>query len=120
MSTRPLSLHVSALSDGEYAAYTSVLDGIAPADDEDLNVREVRAWLRGRYPDAPVDSVLKLFSPKLALKDTLTRGQFYVAMRLLAHAQVEPGRELDRGLAFIQRTYIYQQSSFISLTSHVL
>ncbi|KAK0451507.1 hypothetical protein EV421DRAFT_1898466 [Armillaria borealis] len=102
MSTRPLSLHVSALSDGEYAAYTSILDGIAPADDEDLNVREVRAWLRGRYPDAPVDSVLKLFSPKLALKDTLTRGQFYVAMRLLAHAQTEPRRELDRGLAFIQ------------------
>ncbi|KAK0205164.1 hypothetical protein DFS33DRAFT_739883 [Desarmillaria ectypa] len=102
MSTRPLSLHVSALSDGEYAAYTSILDGIAPADDEDLNVRETRAWLRGRYPDAPVDNILNIFSPNLALKDTLTRGQFYVAMRLLAHAQAEPGRELDRGLAFIQ------------------
>jgi hypothetical protein len=104
MTNRRLSLHVSALSDDEYAQYTVVLEDLAP-DDDDLSVRETRAWLKGRYPDAPVDDVLRLFSPGMKAGDTLTRGQFYAAMRLLMHAQTQ-GNGVDRSLAFVQRTWI--------------
>lgn len=102
MSTRRLSLHVSALSDDEYTQYTAILDDLAP-DGDDLSVRETRAWLRGRYPDAPVDEILRLFSPTMRAADTMTRGQFYAAMRLLTHAQAQ-GNGVDKSLAFVQRT----------------
>lgn len=61
MATRKLSLHASALNDEEYILYTQSLDDIALAediqgdkDDEHyermvVGIREVRAWLRGRY-----------------------------------------------------------------------
>lgn len=62
---RQLSLHVSALNDLEYATYTEALhDLIAddqPVSDDYQNVsvgaREVRAWLRGRYPSMPLSDV---------------------------------------------------------------
>jgi len=62
---RQLSLHVSALSDLEYSAYTEALhDLIAgdqpPSDDYQnvsVGVREVRAWLRGRYASMPLADV---------------------------------------------------------------
>jgi len=75
---RRLSLHASALNDAEYALYTSSLKQIAEieseggtlgqgedGDDEyyegiQLGVREVRAWMRGRYesiPSAVIDTV---------------------------------------------------------------
>jgi len=70
---RQLSLHVSALNDLEYSAYTEALhdliaDDQPPSDDyENVSVgaREVRAWLRGRYssmPLADVDAVCSLFA----------------------------------------------------------
>ena len=70
---RQLSLHVSALNDLEYSAYTeALLDLIAddqpPSNDyENVSVgaREVRAWLRGRYASmtlSDVDAVCSLFS----------------------------------------------------------
>lgn len=57
MATRPLTLHSSALSNEEYGKYVSALRDLAdvPASAEDglekmqVGLREVRAWLRGRY-----------------------------------------------------------------------
>jgi collagen type III alpha len=71
---RPLRLHASALNNDEYDLYTSSLKELAEIeegeggggqDDEyferiTLGVREVRAWIRGRYsslPAATVDTV---------------------------------------------------------------
>lgn len=65
---RRLFLHISALTDGEYAVYTAalhdILDAASPACSEAdlentlLGVREVRAWMRGRYRDvADIDQV---------------------------------------------------------------
>ena len=63
---RPLILHSSALSDDEYGLFTQSLQELALLNDdlvpfiEDnqyyydrpiIDVRETRAWLRGRYPD---------------------------------------------------------------------
>jgi len=57
-NTRPLSLHVSALSAIEFATYPSFLDDLdsggkkAAAGDwskRRVDVRELRGWLRGRY-----------------------------------------------------------------------
>lgn len=64
---RKLFLHSSALSGPEYATYTAamrdILDdklvpgaGVTNSDDDEiermkLGVREVRAWVRGRYPN---------------------------------------------------------------------
>ena len=72
---RQLSLHVSALNDLEYSAYTEALhdlvaDDKPPSDDYQgvsVGVREVRAWLRGRYasmPLADVDAVRYLFASR--------------------------------------------------------
>ena len=114
---RPLSLHASALSDTEYDVYTASLHVIAdePTSDEDVvhddahyeqmsvGVREVRAWLRGRYSHisaCTIDSILKYFSPNLGQGDALTGGQFFAALRLVVH--VDNGKEVDRSLAFVQ------------------
>jgi len=64
MGPRPLVLHLSALSDAEYKLFTESLADITDDDagrrhsrsDADyeqvsVGVREVRAWLRGRYPN---------------------------------------------------------------------
>jgi hypothetical protein len=62
---RQLSLHVSALNDLEYNAYTEALHDLI-ADDQPLSddyenvsvgAREVRAWLRGRYASMPLSDV---------------------------------------------------------------
>ena len=45
--SRPLLLHVSALSEAEYARYQSAYDELA-IDGPDIGVREARGWLRGR------------------------------------------------------------------------
>jgi hypothetical protein len=64
---RPLLLHVSALSDAEYAFYTTALTDLAPCgDSRDSNVdygslvvgiREARAWLHGRFSGLPVTDI---------------------------------------------------------------
>lgn len=69
---RELSLHVSALNDLEYNAYTGALHdliaGDQPLSDDyetvSVSAREVRAWLKGRYASLPlsdVDAVCFLF-----------------------------------------------------------
>ena len=62
-AARRLFLHVSALSDLEYDVYTAALRDVMDLDstgevhfDEDivnqaLGLREVRAWMKGRYQD---------------------------------------------------------------------
>ena len=70
---RRLSLHASALSDNEYQLYTTSLLSIVSVEDDGavsslqssnnmddayyenmkINVRETRAWLRGRYSHLP-------------------------------------------------------------------
>ena len=66
-TTRRLFLHASALSGAEYATYTAamrdILDdkhvpgaSVTNSDDDEIertkvSVREVRAWVRGRYPN---------------------------------------------------------------------
>lgn len=70
---RRLTLHASALNDEEYNVYTTSLVDLVLCDskrhDESttrgdafyeqmtVSVREVRAWLRGRYPDIPLESI---------------------------------------------------------------
>lgn len=71
---RPLTLHVSALSDSEYDLYTTSLNdlttdcngnipGTSHARDDahyertSIGAREVRAWLRGRYSDLPTSDI---------------------------------------------------------------
>ncbi|KAG1772920.1 hypothetical protein EV702DRAFT_976478 [Suillus placidus] len=110
---RPLILHVSALNDLEYNLFTSSLNDLALSpltlhDDAhfeamSVGVREVRAWLRGRYPHLPtadIDKILKLFYPNLLHTDYLTGGQFFAALRLVLH--VVSGKCVDRTLAFVQ------------------
>ncbi|KIJ63004.1 hypothetical protein HYDPIDRAFT_176112 [Hydnomerulius pinastri MD-312] len=114
---RPLTLHVSALSDAEYNLYTASLDDLSVSSDTDpaavhddahyermsVGVREARAWIRGRYSDLPasdIDAILKLFHPNMLPSDSLTGGQFFAALRLVVHA--ESGKGVDRTLAFVQ------------------
>ncbi|KII91426.1 hypothetical protein PLICRDRAFT_508026 [Plicaturopsis crispa FD-325 SS-3] len=112
---RPLSLHVSALNDAEYALYIPSLTDLALAEDQKqsnddayfegltVGVREARAWLRGRYSDvstSDIDTILKYFHPNLGQTDCLTGGQFFAALRLVLHA--EQGKGVDKGLAFVQ------------------
>jgi len=60
---RPLTLHVSALSDAEYSSFTSSLGELTSPtpgrnwEDVTLSVREARGWLRGRY-GAGVDGAM--------------------------------------------------------------
>ena len=74
-------LHISALSDEEYLVYTSALRDVLDIDQADaklgkygeeeellegmeVGVREVRAWMKGRYRDvqgADIDKVSKAF-----------------------------------------------------------
>ena len=116
---RPLILHASALSDGEYDFYTASIYDITtdePSNDTEtvvhddvhfeqmsVGIREVRAWLRGRYSHIPaptIDNILKLFSPSLGQGDILTGGEFFAALRLVVH--VDNGKQVDRSLAFVQ------------------
>ncbi|KAJ6632393.1 hypothetical protein B0H10DRAFT_1977193 [Mycena sp. CBHHK59/15] len=101
---RPLSLHTSALNDAEYALFTENLGSLLDADGENaegqtLTIREVRAWMRGRYPSVPattIDRILALFPSK----DAIHGDEFFAALRLVLH--VESGKEIDRALAFVQ------------------
>ncbi|KAF9449450.1 hypothetical protein P691DRAFT_812540, partial [Macrolepiota fuliginosa MF-IS2] len=69
---RRLALHASALNDEEYSLYTASIADLALCDsnhpskntrddafyeDISVSVREVRAWLRGRYPHIQVDDI---------------------------------------------------------------
>jgi hypothetical protein len=83
MATRKLSLHASALNDEEYMLYTQCLDDIAlvediqgAKDDEHyermvVGIREVRAWLRGRYSHVPGSQIdtASLFLSLLSISD---------------------------------------------------
>ncbi|KAJ7485035.1 hypothetical protein B0H11DRAFT_1149042 [Mycena galericulata] len=101
---RPLSLHSSALNDAEYNVFTENLASLLDSDCDDpeaqtLTIREVRAWMRGRYPAVPaatVDRILALFPSK----DAIHGGEFFAALRLVLH--VESGKDVDRALAFVQ------------------
>lgn len=83
MPRRPLTLHVSALSDAEYTSYTkSFAELAAPPRDADwekvvLSVREVRGWLRGRYgagmDGAVIDEVFSSFLPQVSFS-SIERG----------------------------------------------
>ena len=124
---RQLSLHVSALNDLEYTAYTEALhdliSGDQPLSDDyenaSVSAREVRAWLRGRYASIPLSDVdavrtslysealpfirpqiLKLFYPTLSAQDTFNAGQFFAVMRLVTHAR--DGKGVSKTLAFTQ------------------
>ncbi|KAH6901620.1 hypothetical protein BKA70DRAFT_684342 [Coprinopsis sp. MPI-PUGE-AT-0042] len=125
---RPLTLHASALNNDEYEEYTRALRelGEVPEGETDeeewyehitLGVREVRAWLRGRYSSLSVgvlDQILKFLSPTLAVGDVVNGGQFFAVLRLMTH--VQNGREVDRGLAFVQ-AHPQTQSNQPSLSS---
>jgi len=64
---RPLTLHASALSDDEYAFYTSSISDLSLCDrvlhddrfyeQMTISAGETRAWLRGRYPDIQVATI---------------------------------------------------------------
>ncbi|KAH8110384.1 hypothetical protein DFH11DRAFT_1880653 [Phellopilus nigrolimitatus] len=106
-TTRPsrrLFLHVSALSDTEYAVYVDALhdlldDGNCAVPDDELErkqvgVREVRAWMKGRFRDlgvGEIDKVLQLFVPQMAQKDALAGGQLLAA-----------GSDVGEGNVFVQ------------------
>lgn len=64
---RPLTLHASALNDEEYDEYTTSLQDLSWASDDErdiarddkyyeeiqISLREMRSWLRGRYASIP-------------------------------------------------------------------
>lgn len=52
--------------------------------------------------------MLKLFSPTLGQTDTLSGGQFFAVLRLVVH--VEDGKDVDRGLAFVQGVFVRARS----------
>ena len=69
---RPLTLHHSALSDTEYGPFMSAMhdlvsleDAKAPSFEENgayyesalIIVRDTRTWLRGRYPNIPLNDI---------------------------------------------------------------
>ncbi|KAJ7187046.1 hypothetical protein C8R46DRAFT_1024991 [Mycena filopes] len=105
---RPLSLPSSALNEAEHALFTANLASLLDGDSDDsepetqqLNLRETRAWMRGRYPGIPattIDQILALFPSK----DTIEGGEFFAALRLVLHVQA--GKDIDRDLAFDQGT----------------
>jgi len=85
--SRRLSLHASALSDDEYQFYTTSLLSIVSVEDEggvskshdigddayfekmNINVRETRAWMRGRYSHLSslvIDKVSRYSSSRFA------------------------------------------------------
>ncbi|PIL28248.1 hypothetical protein GSI_09660 [Ganoderma sinense ZZ0214-1] len=106
--SRPLTLHVSALNDAEFARYTASIHDILDSEPPDydkaaVGVREARAWLRGRYPTLAshtLDSILRLFAPELGAADVLTGGQFFAVLRLVSH--VLGGQGVDPSLVFVQ------------------
>ena len=87
---RRLFLHLSALSDDEYAVYLGALRDVLDVEDDgdgstktmreedefelegrEIGVREVRAWMKGRYRDVrpgDIDKV-RLFSFNLTWKE---------------------------------------------------
>ena len=129
---RPLLLHVSALNEVEYTAYTASIRDILKLSDHHsleydklfVGVRELQAWLRGLgYPLPPrltrcaavtiylyhhsslisFNQILRLFSPDLGVQDVLSGSQFFAALRLVSH--VLSGRDLDQGLVFVQGVF---------------
>lgn len=78
---RRLTLHASALNDEEYNLYTTSLADLVFCDSTQhdknttrgdafyeqlsVSVREVRAWLRGRYPDIPLERIDAVCQPLL-------------------------------------------------------
>jgi hypothetical protein len=80
---RPLTLHVSALDDLEYNLYTTSLNDLVVSPDPStvhddahyeamsVGVREVRAWIRGRYPILQAADIDKVW-PRLPFFDALT------------------------------------------------
>ncbi|KAL0959071.1 hypothetical protein HGRIS_014371 [Hohenbuehelia grisea] len=114
---RQLALHISALNDDEYEIYTSSFNDLALNDCNDtpakpphdfyekstVGVREIRAWMRGRFSTvqvAKIDEILKLFCPNMGLTDTVSGEQFFAALRLMYH--VSTGKDVDRTFAFVQ------------------
>ncbi|KAJ7250030.1 hypothetical protein B0H12DRAFT_1219800 [Mycena haematopus] len=108
MSSRRLSLHLSALSDAEHALFTASLADLADIDPADpaldwdrvsVSVREARAWLCGRYASigsGVIDEILRLFPAP-----TLSGGAVFALLRLVLHTQ-HAGRPVDRSFAFVQ------------------
>jgi hypothetical protein len=101
-----------------------------------VGVREVRAWVRGRYAHVAPSSIDEVSSWSVSpivfdelicccrfygcfrrvwpvgQLDTLSGGQFFAALRLVVH--IESGMDLDRGLAFLQGTLHYLQYELYS------
>ncbi|KAH9848962.1 hypothetical protein C2E23DRAFT_897195 [Lenzites betulinus] len=110
--SRPLTLHVSALNEAEFTTYTSSIHDIVDCDPGrpspqydtlTVGVREVRAWLRGRYPSIALhvlDSILRLFCPDLRPVDVVSGGQLLAVLRLVSH--VLGGKDVDPSLVFVQ------------------
>ncbi|KAF8508810.1 hypothetical protein BU17DRAFT_99468 [Hysterangium stoloniferum] len=87
---QPPTLHVSALSDADYAAYI-VAFGAGGS-------RGVSRGRYGAYVDGVIiDQILKNFAPE---QDVLTDGQFFAVMRVVFHAQY--GAAVDDSLVFVQ------------------
>ena len=115
---RPLTLHASALNNEEYDEYTKALRELGEVSSEqtqdeewyervELGIREVRAWLRGRYSSLSVgglDQILRFFSPTLGAGDVINGSHFFVVLLLITH--VTNGREPVRAPFFVQPTLI--------------
>ncbi|EIW83534.1 hypothetical protein CONPUDRAFT_164453 [Coniophora puteana RWD-64-598 SS2] len=112
---RPLSLHISALSNEEYDFYTTSFINLADVPDSDnplkttryedvhVGVREARGWMKGKYSDlrgSDIDAILKLFCPSMLSSNWLSGSQFFAALRIAVH--LREGKAFDRELAFVQ------------------
>ncbi|KLO16296.1 hypothetical protein SCHPADRAFT_887917 [Schizopora paradoxa] len=124
---RRLFIHLSALSDDEYEMFVLSLKSVFDIDDTDksrssrtmmreadellleqrtIGVKEVRAWMKGRYLTVKsdvIDKILCLFSGRPLTRGKepiISGGQFLAALRLLLH--VQNGEEILEGNVFIQ------------------
>ncbi|EJD02526.1 uncharacterized protein FOMMEDRAFT_21224 [Fomitiporia mediterranea MF3/22] len=129
---RNLFLHLSALSDTEFATYVEALQDIMDADDGDggkpmlsdeefegrrVSIPVVRAWMKGRFRDlgsAEIDKVLQLFASLTPQKE-MSGGQLLAALRLLMHAR--HGQEICEGNVFVQADPSSPATSRISPSS---
>ena len=87
MTLRRLSLHPSALSDAEYALFTTSLADLADIDAADpaidyeqitVSVREARAWLCGRYASLGSGVIDEVHLVSFLLPCFLKKPRFFV------------------------------------------
>ncbi|KAF8993194.1 hypothetical protein BDQ17DRAFT_1431897 [Cyathus striatus] len=94
---RPLTLHISALTDSEYTLYTRVLKELLDTDQLNLDDAERLRLVCGKR-ERGYGTILRFFSPGLEAGDTISGGELFAVLRMVVH--VEQGKEVSEGWPF--------------------